>query len=77
MIMRPIPGGGTNAATLQQNARQSRSVLMYRQAFNRPTAVLGNPVNGVLFSPRIPDRSIFLLTNNWILSRMNHSIACR
>jgi homoserine dehydrogenase len=77
MIMRPIPGGGTNAATLQQNARQSRSVLMYRQAFNRPTAVLGNSANGVSFSSRISDRSIFLLTTNWILSRMNHSIACR
>jgi tRNA (cytidine/uridine-2'-O-)-methyltransferase len=40
MIMRPIPGGGTNAATRQENARHLQNVFMYPQAFNRPIFLL-------------------------------------
>jgi hypothetical protein len=46
MIMRPIPGGGTNAATRQEKTRHPQNVFMYRQAFYRLTSVLGSLKNG-------------------------------
>jgi hypothetical protein len=45
MIMRPIPGGWPNAATLQENARHPQNMLMYRQAFNRPIFLLTDNKN--------------------------------